>query len=186
MEEEEFVMSKQYLLSQLHQYSPSNDREQQSLQQIISLIEHHNDYLSRHHFVPGHITASAWLVDQTQNKVLLTFHKKLKKWLQLGGHIEDETDVATAALREAKEESGLAHIKLLSNNIFHVDVHEIPERKNEPSHYHFDICFLFQTSEQQFQLSDESLELRWFDKNEINDFSFDDAVQNMFHKWLHK
>jgi len=40
-------------------------------------------------------------------RVLLVHHRKLDKWLPLGGHIELEEDPEMAAVREAKEESGL-------------------------------------------------------------------------------
>lgn len=41
------------------------------------------------------------------DRVLLIHHRKLNKWLPLGGHIELDEDPESAALREAKEESGL-------------------------------------------------------------------------------
>lgn len=40
-------------------------------------------------------------------KVLVVHHRKLNKWLPLGGHIELDEDPEQAALREAFEESGL-------------------------------------------------------------------------------
>ncbi|MBI1840272.1 MAG: NUDIX domain-containing protein, partial [Verrucomicrobia bacterium] len=49
-------------------------------------------------------TVAIFLIDQ--GRVLLVLHKRLKKWLPLGGHIELDEDPETAALREAKEESG--------------------------------------------------------------------------------
>ena len=55
----------------------------------------------------GHFTASAWLVSSDGIRALLTHHRKLDRWLQLGGHADGDRDLARAALREAREESGL-------------------------------------------------------------------------------
>ncbi|MEZ4608522.1 MAG: NUDIX domain-containing protein [Deinococcales bacterium] len=90
----------------------------------------------------GHITASAWLVNQQGSHVLLTHHKRLNIWVQLGGHIDDDEEVLAAALREAQEESGILEIYPLSSEIFDLDIHLIPERKKgniiEAAHHHYD------------------------------------------------
>jgi len=74
----------------------------------------------------GHITGSAWIVSPDRLHVLMTHHKKLNRWLQLGGHADGNPDVFTVALREAQEESGLKRIKPLAQQIFDIDVHPIP------------------------------------------------------------
>jgi 8-oxo-dGTP pyrophosphatase MutT (NUDIX family) len=103
--------------------------------------------IDRRNFV-GHLTASAYIINATRTALLLLNHRILKRWLQPGGHIEvsDESIIA-AALREAKEETRIPSSLLypVSNSIFDIDSHPIPEnlRKNEPSHTHHDISFLF-------------------------------------------
>src|SRR3569623_1653752 len=76
----------------------------------------------------GHVTGSAWIVDHAHTHVLLTHHRKLDRWLQLGGHADGEADVLSVALRDAREESGLAGVQPLHRDIFAVDVHAIPAR----------------------------------------------------------
>ena len=58
---------------------------------------------------PGHLTGSAWIVSPDRTRTLLTHHRKLGKWLQLGGHADGDPDLLAVALREAREESGLAN-----------------------------------------------------------------------------
>ncbi|MFZ6709590.1 NUDIX hydrolase [Undibacterium sp. TC9W] len=110
----------------------------------------------------GHVTASAWILHPDGQSALLTHHKKLNRWLQLGGHADDaDTSIQAAAAREAREESGIADLRLLSDALFDVDVHPIPARGSEPAHYHYDVRFLFQAQHVNFNVSEESHALAW-------------------------
>ena len=53
-----------------------------------------------------------------------------------------EENVLNVALREAEEETGLKHFKLLQEEIFDLDIHPIPARGDFPDHLHYDIRFL--------------------------------------------
>lgn len=111
----------------------------------------------------GHITASAWIVSHDGGHALLIHHRKLDRWFQPGGHIENDTDLIAAATREATEETGLQHLQLVAPAIFDVDVHPIPGNAKEPGHYHYDIRFAFRTDrDAPLKLSAESKDLRWF------------------------
>lgn len=75
----------------------------------------------------GHITASALVIDPEQERVLLTLHKKIRMWLQMGGHCEPADDTVTAAaLREATEESGISGLRLLPGGPVRLDRHHTP------------------------------------------------------------
>src|SRR5688500_3962974 len=81
--------------------------ESELVAHFLELLREPAGPLSRER-VAGHFTASAWLVDRGGARTLLTHHRKLGRWLQLGGHCDGERDLAVAALKEAEEESGLA------------------------------------------------------------------------------
>lgn len=117
----------------------------------------HRDHL------PGHITGSAWIVNQDRSKVLLVLHAKLGRWLQPGGHADGEENVINVALREAREETGLSTLTLLSPSVFDVDIHPIPARTDFPAHDHYDVRFLFRASDgDPLIISEESTDLKWF------------------------
>ncbi|WP_327304652.1 NUDIX hydrolase [Streptomyces sp. NBC_01298] len=109
----------------------------------------------------GHITGSALVIDPERERVLLTLHKKLGMWLQMGGHCEPgDTSIAGAALREAVEESGIAEgLTLVPGGPVRLDRHPIPA----PCNWHLDVQYAVLAPAGALEaISDESLDLRWF------------------------
>jgi len=130
----------------------------------------------------GHVTGSAWIIDPTGSQTLLTHHAKLERWLQLGGHADGDPDVAAVALREAREESGMAEFRLVEPGIFDLDIHAIPERKGIPEHLHYDVRFLLEASQTAFVVSDESLDLAWVPLAELDTYSKEESMLRMREK----
>jgi 8-oxo-dGTP pyrophosphatase MutT (NUDIX family) len=128
----------------------------------------HEDCLGRG-CIPGHVTGSAWILSPDRRSVLLTRHRKLGRWLQLGGHADGERDVLAVALREAREESGLVKLEPIAAGApggapvpLDLDVHEIPARADDPAHLHWDVRFLIQAAAaEELVVSEESTDLRW-------------------------
>ncbi|MFF7363374.1 NUDIX domain-containing protein [Streptomyces sp. NPDC008125] len=113
----------------------------------------------------GHLTASALVLDPAAGRVLLTLHKKLGMWLQMGGHCEPEdATLADAALREATEESGIDGLVLPAGGPVRLDRHPIPA----PCHWHLDVQYAALAPAGATQrISEESLDLRWFAYDEV-------------------
>jgi coenzyme F420-0:L-glutamate ligase len=111
---------------------------------------------------PGHLTASALVLDPSRQAVLLTLHPRVGLWLQLGGHCEEgDNTVLDAAAREAREESGIGSLSFDPLPLS-LDVHPITCSLGVPTR-HFDVKFLAVSPEgAEPVISDESLDLRWF------------------------
>lgn len=98
----------------------------------------------------GHVTASALVFNPEMDKVLLIHHKGLNKWLQPGGHVENDATLWDAAVREVVEETGINGVQPHAWHGKHggipldVDTHDIPARpqKGEPQHIHHDCLYL--------------------------------------------
>lgn len=149
------------------------------------IVDAHGDVFARER-LSGHFTASAWLVSRDNRRVLLTHHRKLGRWLQLGGHADGDRDLARVALREAEEESGLRDLELRDGRIFDLDRHWIPERGDVPGHWHYDVRYVVcAMGAEQFEVSEESLDLAWRGIAEIAwDPDVDASLRRMARRWL--
>ncbi|MDR0181507.1 NUDIX hydrolase [Lysobacter arvi] len=135
----------------------------------------------------GHFTASSWLVDRSGTRVLLTHHRKLGRWLQLGGHADGDRDLAAVALREAEEESGLTDLRV-EPDIFDLDRHWIPERGDVPGHWHWDVRYVVHAEgSEDYVVSEESHDLAWRPIAEIAaDPGSDASMLRMASKWARR
>ncbi|MFC9729544.1 NUDIX hydrolase [Streptomyces roseolus] len=113
----------------------------------------------------GHLTGSALVVDPARGRVLLTLHKKLGLWLQMGGHCEEgDPTMEAVALREAAEESGIPGLTLLPGGPVRLDRHPIPA----PCNWHLDVQYAaLAPAEAVARISEESLDLKWFAYDEV-------------------
>ncbi len=169
-------------LLRAHAALPLDAHEAGMAAAIIAFVEA-NPRCAERSLVEGHLTGSAWIVDLSRRRVLLTHHRKLGLWLQLGGHADGGLDLREVARREAREESGLADVRPLGEEVFDVDRHRIPARKNEPEHWHYDVRFLFEAdADAPLVVSHESRALAWVPLEEITARNPEESLARMVRK----
>ena len=134
----------------------------------------------------GHFTGSAWVVSPDRKQILMTHHKKLNMWLQLGGHADGSEDLINVAMREAKEESGFENFILVSDKIFDLDIHEIPATSADTKHIHYDVRFLLEADPENNEIiiSEESHDVRWIHLDEVLNRNSEDSMKRMVHKTI--
>lgn len=138
------------------------DATQDSLRHAVLAFVHARDDACRRECEAGHVTASALVLDHTGGRVLLTLHRRLGRWVQLGGHCDDgDDDVVAAALREATEESGVEGLRI-EPGLAAVHVHPVTCSLGVPTR-HLDLQFVAHAPPgARIAISDESEDLRWF------------------------
>ncbi len=130
-----------------------------------------------------HVTASAFVLSPDLTSVLLTHHARLNLWLQLGGHCDGIADAPFVAAKEAYEESGLRRIRQLGQEVFDVDIHQIPPSSREPAHLHYDVRYLFVAEAGTARASVESHALAWVPLADLAGFGVGDSVSVLHRKW---
>ena len=167
-----------YTLPELFEASDAERQQQSKLcRSYIDFVRANGDCFSSVHTFDlnqgedvGHCTGSAIVVSPDFKDIVLTLHRKLKKWLQLGGHADGQCFLDEVAMREAREESGLELLQMVQLErkhaktpfLFDLDIHDIPANHSVPAHKHFDARYLIMSHDKELTISDESEDLRWF------------------------
>lgn len=164
-------------LSELSLWQPPTTAQALLREDFVTHLHEHVDGWSRA-CRPDHLTASALVVDTSRALVLLCLHRKVGLWLQFGGHIEaEDRSVAEAALREAREESGIDCVTLVSRRPLRLDRHAAP--CDAQARHHLDVQYLAVASDvAEPRVSSESLDVRWFRADALPDAT-DDAVRHL-------
>ncbi|MDB4977496.1 MAG: putative hydrolase [Myxococcaceae bacterium] len=141
------------------------------------------DPFARDSFEPGHFTASAFILSPARDALLLILHGKLGRWLQPGGHV-DASDVSllAAARREVREEVGIDELELLEPAPIDLDIHDIPERKHEPRHCHFDVRYLFRAPSLAYRAASDAKAARWVPLAQVDESLADGSVARVVAK----
>ena len=185
-------MHRRPLLEMLARYRQAFAGEEGVVDHICALVERHADCFERT-CRPGHITGAAWILSPDRRRCLLTHHRKLDRWLQLGGHADGEWQVEQVALREAREESGMQRFEFVPIDgvlmPLDIDVHQILPRYDaqggliEDAHEHHDVRFLLIAhAGQDLCASDESHEVAWFTPDEVRQRTDEESILRMLTK----
>ena len=157
--------TREAVVALLAAHTPEDDKERDDLATMRRLVRELEAPFSAEQAV-AHFTGSAVVVDPDGTRVCLIHHRKLGRWLQPGGHVElGDESMAEAAVREAREETGLtARLHPIAPAPFDLDVHTIPAKGNAPAHLHLDVRFLLVAADptQLVAQEAETLGARWF------------------------
>ena len=155
------------LEKQLEEYAPYNEQEERDLALIRKLLVQENGIFDRSCLF-AHMTASAWVVNQERNKVLMAYHKIYDSWAWLGGHADGERDLLKVAFKEVKEESGVVHVRPLLETPFSIEVLTVDGHEKRgsyvSSHLHLNVTYLLEADERDplWKKEDENSGVAWF------------------------
>ena len=159
------------LPEQLRDYTPYNAQEAADLPRVEKWL-HEPLGFSRMNDT-GHFTASGWVVSPDRKKVLMVYHNIYNSWSWMGGHADGDRDLRSVAERDIREESGIRELRLLTPEIFSLEVLTVDghEKKGQyvPSHLHYNVTYLFEadTQQQTALKPDENSGVCWIDVEKL-------------------
>ena len=143
---------KEKLTAQVLHYRPVNEQEATDRKTLLRWLEMPEDISVRDNLT-GHLTASAWVVTPDRKKVLMAYHKLYDSWAWLGGHADGDWDLSRVAEKEAREESGIQDLRLVSKDPISLEILPVSghEKKGSyvPCHLHLNLTYLFEAAESQ-------------------------------------
>ena len=174
-------MNRDELITQISEYCPCNEQEQADKKNILAFLSENDNAFLRENEL-AHMTASAWVVNHNRTKVLMVYHKIYDSWSWTGGHADGETDLLSVALREVTEETGIRHVRPVSENIFSLEVLTVDGHEKRgryvPSHLHMNVTYLLEADEE------ESLTVCEEENKGVAWFSLEDALKASSEPWF--
>ena len=178
----------------LNAHSPADQEEEKHRRKMIAFVSAHSSDWWKRTTPVGHVTGSAWILNFERTHALLLHHRKLNRWVQPGGHLDDTDALPCAgAMREAREETGIQNLRFADDVLFDVDIHAIPARpaqagKNEPepAHLHYDVRYLIIAAEGHVTISAESLDAKWISLANLVQPTFERSISRMAEKSLRR
>lgn len=180
-------MDREALRKSLEDHRSADSTEDAHCARMLGLLESEGDPFARSHYMPGHFTASAFVLSPEGSELLLIYHAKLNLWLQPGGHVDaEDSDIFAAACREVREETCVTNYILDTaySEFLDLDIHKIPPNpgKGEPEHEHFDIRILLRSRDREISAGSDALDARWVALTEIEAVATDDSVMRAVRK----
>ena len=179
------------LEQQLLAYTPCNEQEARDRELILRCLKAEPDVFTRRNDLV-HMTASAWIVNADRTQVLMAYHNLYQSWAWLGGHADGETDLLAVALKEAREESGLAHVRPVMEEIYSVEaLHvcgHVKRGQYVSSHIHLNVTYLLEADENDplFIKADENSGVAWFAPKEAEDVCTEPWMRDHIYRKLNE
>lgn len=155
------------ILESIERYIPFNEQEERDRVLILRALREEKNVFSRENEAM-HMTASAWVTNETQDRVLMAYHNLYDSWSWLGGHADGECDLLSVALREVCEESGITRVRPASEEIFSLEILTVDGHEKRgryvSSHLHLNVTYLLIADEEDALRikPDENSGVKWF------------------------
>ena len=185
-------MNTDAFIDALNAHTPIDPEEEKYRGEMMHFVASHRHDWWKRATEEGHVTGSTWILNRARSHALLLHHVKAGLWVQPGGHLDDsDASPLAGAMREAREETGIADLKFASESVFDVDIHTIAARAArsahsamEPAHLHYDVRYLLIAADQRVTISEESLGAKWMLLEDLALPSLERSIARMAKKSL--
>lgn len=156
----------------LEQYRPYNEQERKDKDVILQCMNLYENVFYRDNLIV-HFTSSSWIMNPCRTKVIMVHHNIMDRWVWPGGHADGNENLLQVAVKEAKEETGLKNLKVVSDDIFSIDVLPVASHVKHGmyvnSHLHLNVSYLFEASEsEKLEIKvDENSAVKWIERERL-------------------
>jgi 8-oxo-dGTP pyrophosphatase MutT (NUDIX family) len=171
----------------IQEYTPYNEQEENDKRVMLKFMDSNKDVLARDNEI-AHFSASAWVLNESENKLLMIYHNIYKSWSWTGGHADGEENLLEVAIREVQEETGITKVVPVTDNIFSLEIITVDghmkKGKYVSSHLHLNITFLLKAYEDETLVikPDENSGVKWMDLEEAVSASTEPWMQEIYRK----
>ena len=165
----------------IERYQPCNEQEARDRDVILTFLAENDDAFLRENRI-AHMTASAWVVNRARTKVLMVYHRIYDSWSWTGGHADGEEDLLAVALREVREETGVRHVRPVTEEIYSLEILTVDGHEKRgayvPSHLHMNVTYLLEADEE------DALRVCEAENSGVRWFALDDALKASTEPWF--
>jgi len=179
-------------MERIFAYIPKTEQEEKDKELIVSLMKNYPEKILHRSLLFGHMSASAMIFNPSHDKVLMVYHKIYQNWTMTGGHTDGESDLLKVALKEAKEETGLTDLKVLSEDILSLEVLPVSSHYKSghyvSAHLHLNVTFAFEAREEEAIriCEEENSGVAWLEIDKLNEYSDEKIMLEVFHKCIER
>ena len=174
------------------EYSPKTEKEKKDKELIVSLLQDYPEEIVCRSLLFAHLSASAMIFNPKRDKVLMIYHNIYQNWTMTGGHMDGESDLLEVALKEAKEETGVETLELITEDILSIEVLPVNGHyKNGEyiaAHLHLNATFGFETSEEEVLriCEGENSGVAWLSVTALEQYSNEEMMLEVFQKCIER
>jgi 8-oxo-dGTP pyrophosphatase MutT (NUDIX family) len=174
-------------IKQFNEYIPKCEQETLDKKAIMNFINHNDDCLDRTNLI-AHVTASAFVVNKTMDKILFIHHNIFNSWGWVGGHNDSNPNLLEVAMKEALEETGISKVVPYNNEMISLDVifveNHIKNGLFVGDHLHLNATYLLIASEAEKLVvkEDENSGVQWFNISDVMEHVTEDRIKDVYNK----
>ena len=180
------------LQEEIENFQPETDAENAEKNSFLQFIAAFGEKVLLRENLPGHLTASAWVVNRERDKVLMIFHNLYKSWSWPGGHADGEGNLLRVALKETTEETSLQHVRVVAEEPFDLNIMAVKSHwkkgKFVPGHLHYNVVYVLEADENEpvKPKEDENSGVMWLDNGKVREYCKNDQAFGCYERIMKK
>lgn len=173
-------------------YCPQDQQEAADQAMILDYIRRFPDTILTRENPIAHLTSSGFVVNADASRVLMAHHNIYRVWAWTGGHADGEGDLLAVALREAREETGIVHIRPLSTAIASLDIlpvwGHVKRGRYVCAHQHLNVSYLLLADEGDTIVSrpEENSRVGWLPADQLSTYTNEWQMDGVYSKLLQR